>query len=154
MLVKKGILPIVLSQVTINYVSMWFCASHVRKLQYHCRHINCSYRYPLTWAHDYVATDQRFLLHFPLADLMVCNFLVSDWDMLLGYLIKSFSSALCMWDVACRTGNFLTARGLLVLDFFLPAFCKTASLFLTQPSRHLAGAGNAMQGPHSLAHVI
>lgn len=153
MLVKKGILPIVLSQVTINYVSMWFCASHVRKLQYHCRHINCSYRYPLTWAHDYVATDQRFLLHFPLADLMVCNFLVSDWDMLLGYLIKSFSSALCMWDVACRTGNFLTARGLLVLDFFLPAFCWQNCIIISDSAIPPLGwcwqchAGSTQPGP-------
>lgn len=137
-----------------NYVSMWFCVSCGWKLQCLCRHINCLYHYSLTWAHDYVATDQRFLPHFPLSDLMVCNFLISDWDVLLGYLIKSFSSAVCMWAVACRTGNFLTARGLLVLDFFLPAFCKTAPLFLTQPSHHLAGAGNAIQCPHSLAHVI
>lgn len=154
MLVRKGISPVVLSQVMINYVSMLFCASHVWKLQYHCRHINRLYHYPLTWAHDYVATDQRFLPHFPLSDLMDCNFLISDWDVLLCYLIQSFSSAIRMWDVACRTGDFLTAWGLLVVDLFLPAFCKTAPLFLTQPSHHLAGAGNATQCPHSLAHVI
>lgn len=154
MLVKRGILPTVLSQLMINYVSMWFCASRVWELQYHCRHINCLYHYPLTWARDYVATDQRFLPHFPLSELMISNFLVSDWDVLLGYLIKSFSSAICMWDAVCRTGNFLAARGLLVLDLFLPAFCRTAPLFLTQPSHHWAGAGNATQCPHSLPHFV
>lgn len=90
MSVKKNIASC-LEPVTVNYVSVWFCASHVWKPQYCCRHINCWYCYPLTCAHDYVATDQRFLPHFPLSDLMFCNFLISDWDVLLGYLIKSFA---------------------------------------------------------------
>lgn len=112
------------------------------------------YNYPTTWSHDYVAAHQRFLPHFPLSDLIVCNFVVSDWNVLPGYLIRSFSLVICIWDVACKTCDFITAWSLHILDFFLPAFSNTAPLFLTQPSYHLACADNAIQCPQfGLCHL-
>lgn len=51
---------------------------------------------PTTRSLDYEAAHQRFLPHFPHSDLIVGNFLVSDWNVFPGYLIKSFSLVICI----------------------------------------------------------